>query len=130
VIESAGRLIEAESGRVVVESLRVADRYWSRLVGLQFRRALPYGTGLLIVPCSSIHTFFVRMPIDVIALDRLGTVIEICRQIRPWRVVLLPKNTHAVVEMSIGWSFCLAGWKLRFLPTPNREPRGSLDFLR
>ena len=54
----SGRVVlcERSSGQVVVERLEVADGFWSRLRGLQFRKELPAGSGLLLVPCSSIHT--------------------------------------------------------------------------
>ena len=45
-----------DSGRNVLERVVIADRSWSRFRGLQFRRFLPPGEGLLSAPCNSIHT--------------------------------------------------------------------------
>jgi len=66
----------------------VADGPWSRFKGLQFRKYLPPGCGLLLVPCPSVHTFFLRFPIDVLLLDRAGQVLAVRRAVRPWRLVL------------------------------------------
>jgi uncharacterized protein len=96
------RLIERGSGRSIVDRLEVADRYWPRLLGLQFRPRPPTGFGLLLIPCSSIHTCFVRFPIDVIMLDRNGRAIEVRHAVRPWRVVLPPRQTFALVEVPSG----------------------------
>ena len=96
------RLVERSSGRSIVDRLEVADRYWRRLLGLQFRPRPPTGFGLLLIPCSSIHTCFMRFPIDIIVLDRNGRAIEVRHAVRPWRVVLLPRQTSALVELPSG----------------------------
>jgi uncharacterized protein len=102
MMNAAWRLVERESGRSVVDRLEVADRYWSRLAGLQCRPKPSPGFGLLLVPCSSIHTCFVRFSIDLLALDRVGRVIDVRHDVRPWRLVLLARSTFAVVEIPSG----------------------------
>jgi uncharacterized membrane protein (UPF0127 family) len=94
------RLVERASGRVVVERLELADRFWSRLVGLQFRGGLPSGQALLLIPCGSVHTCWLRFPIDIAALDRQGRVLSVRRAVAPWRAVLLPRGAWAVLESS------------------------------
>lgn len=63
----------------------VADTFLSRFLGLMFRRGLPAGEGLLITRCNSIHTFFMRFPIDAVFLDASGAVVRVVRGIPPWR---------------------------------------------
>jgi uncharacterized membrane protein (UPF0127 family) len=94
------RLIDESTGRVVVESLEVADTFWSRLVGLQFRRSLPANAGLLIVPCGSVHTCFVRFAIDLVFLDRTGNVLGVKPRVRPWRIAFAPRGTYAILELA------------------------------
>lgn len=96
------RLIVARTGTELVSALEVADRFWSRLRGLQFRRRLPPGAGLLLVPCSSIHTHWMRFPIDAVMLDANARVLGVRRGVRPWRIVSAPLETHAVLEVSAG----------------------------
>ncbi len=93
------RLVEHSTGQVVVERLEIADGSWSRLVGLQLRSEPPRGFGLLLVPCSSIHTFLLRFPIDAVMLDRSGCVVEVRRGVHSWRVVLPTRKTFAVLEV-------------------------------
>ncbi|MGA2259580.1 MAG: DUF192 domain-containing protein [Thermoguttaceae bacterium] len=95
------------TGRVVVQRLVIADGFWSRLCGLQFRRLLPPGDGLLLVPCASIHTLWMRFAIDVAMLDRTGGVVAVRQAVRPWRLVFAPRGTHAVLEASAG-TLCLS----------------------
>jgi uncharacterized membrane protein (UPF0127 family) len=96
------QLREASTGQVVVRHLLLADHFWSRWRGLQFRQPLPHGTGLLLVPCRGIHTCFVRDAIDVIMLDGAGRVLRLCRRVAPWRIRRAPRGTHAVLELAHG----------------------------
>jgi len=41
----------------------------SRGFGLLGRSTLPEGAGLIIRPCNSVITFFMRFPIDVLFVD-------------------------------------------------------------
>ena len=72
-------------GRVACEQCLLADRPWARMWGLLGRRSLPWGEGLLLRPAASVHTFFMRFPIDVVFLDRELTVLGVTPELRPWR---------------------------------------------
>ena len=77
------RLVSRTDGRTVVAQLHIADGFWSRFVGLQFRRPLPSECGLLLVPCHAVHTCFVRFALDLIFLDREGRILAMRRNLRP-----------------------------------------------
>ena len=64
--------------------------------------AMP-GDGLLIEPADSIHTFFMRMPIDLIFLDRNGRVMKRCPAVPPWRIRLAPRGARLVLELPAGF---------------------------
>ena len=95
-------LVEPGTGRVVVEAVKLADRYLPRLAGLQFRRPLPGGHGLLLVPCASVHTMWLRFSLDLLMLGDGGAVLDVRRNVRPWRAVLAPAGTCAVLETTAG----------------------------
>ncbi len=90
------------SGTIAIERLEIADRFWSRFRGLQFCRPLPPGHGILLAPCNSIHTMWMRFAIDAAMLDRSGRVLAIHRAVRPWRLLFAPRDTHAVLEAFAG----------------------------
>jgi hypothetical protein len=91
------------SPRVLVcHDLKIADRYVTRLVGLLNKRRLEPGVGLLIEPCSSIHTFGMAFSIDVVTLDRDYRVLGIWEDIRPWRVKVFSGDTYRVLELGSG----------------------------
>jgi uncharacterized protein len=94
--------------------LAVAQTHLSRLRGLigvspdNFRN----GTGLWIRPCRGVHTLAMRFPIDVLYLDRAGTVVHVEHNLQPWRfspirmqaasVLELPSHTLARTETTLG----------------------------
>jgi uncharacterized membrane protein (UPF0127 family) len=95
------RLIDKENGLVIVETLRVARGIRERMRGLLGRDRLPPGEGLLIERCSSIHTFFMRFPLDVMFLDRELRVTKVLRNLGPWRLAGAP-GSACVVETAAG----------------------------
>lgn len=120
------RVVERDTARTVVDRLEIADGYWSRLVGLQFRAEPPTGSGLLLAPCSSIHTFFMLFPIDLVMLDRSGCVLEVRRGVRPWRVVMPARRTYAILEVPTGRDLGIAeGQTLRLEPPAGGRRRLS-----
>lgn len=87
---------------VVGSRIEVADTFVMRLVGLLGRRWLHADSGLLIQPSSGVHTFGMRFPIDVVALDRNFRVLAVWPNLRPWRTSNVNWKTHAVLELSGG----------------------------
>lgn len=87
---------------VIGDRIEVADTFWTRLVGLLGRNRLDTGCGLLIRPSSGVHTFGMRFPIDVVALDRNLRVVSVWQNLRPWRTTTVKWKTHAVLELPGG----------------------------
>ena len=121
-------LVRTDTGATVVDRLHVATTIWSRFVGLQFRRSLPTAEGMLIAPCSSIHTMFVRFALDVFFLSKEGTVTDVRRDVRPWRVALPKQKSHAVLETTAGAIELEAGTKL-CIPSNATQLPSTLRFL-
>lgn len=93
------QLINDDTQAVVVPRLLIAVTFWSRFRGLQFRRELPADEGLLIAPCRSVHTHWMRFAIDIVMIDEEGTVLQVRRAVKPWRACNGPKHTQAVLEV-------------------------------
>jgi uncharacterized membrane protein (UPF0127 family) len=79
----------------------LADRPLARMRGLIGRQGLPAGEGLLLTPAPSIHTAFMRFPIDALFLDRDLRVLDIRASMPPWRVAS-KRTARAVLELSAG----------------------------
>jgi uncharacterized membrane protein (UPF0127 family) len=96
------RRLETADGRVVAAHVELARSAWRRFMGLMFRGELPAGHGLALTPCNSIHMFFMRIPLDVVFLDRDGAVVRVYDGIRPWRVSRIVRGAHTAVELPAG----------------------------
>lgn len=126
------RMVSRTTGKTIVARLQIADSYGSRLLGLQFRRALAPDSGLLLVPCNSVHTCFMRFPVDVVFLDRVGVVLAIHRNVVPWRVAFGPRRGHATLELPGGACTLQTGETLRLESVDGSDiaPPPSVAFLR
>ena len=95
--------IRSERGRVICGRCVVADTFLSRLRGLLGRRELHADESLLLSPASSIHTFFMRFPIDVVFLDSDLTVLATREPVRPWRTASC-RRARSALELPAGAS--------------------------
>ena len=93
--------VETHIGGVVCEHGVLADTPLGRMRGLLGRRSLLPGEGLLLKPASSIHTWFMRFPIDVVFLDADLTVLDVRHEVRPWRAALR-RGAKSVLELPSG----------------------------
>lgn len=73
----------------------------SRKKGLLGRDGLAEGAALVIAPCSGVHTFAMRFPIDVIFVRRDGRVVKV-RRAMPAGRMSASLGAFATVEMSAG----------------------------
>jgi uncharacterized membrane protein (UPF0127 family) len=80
------RLVNAATGAVLATRLEPAFDSASRRKGLLGRNGLDPDAAILIAPCNSVHTFFMRFTIDVVFAARDGRVLKICRRMKPWRM--------------------------------------------
>ena len=80
----------------------VADNPWTRFWGLMGRKGLPPGYGMLIVPCRSVHTWFMRFPIDVVYLAKDGTVTAVHPNLGPFRFSFRGRGARMVLELPAG----------------------------
>jgi uncharacterized membrane protein (UPF0127 family) len=95
--------LRRENGEVVCDDCVVADSPVSRMKGLLGRKGLKPGEGLLLRPAGSIHTFFMRFPIDAVFLDEGLRVLGISDDIRPWRAAS-KRGARVVLELPAGVS--------------------------
>jgi uncharacterized membrane protein (UPF0127 family)/CheY-like chemotaxis protein len=95
--------LRREDGRIVCERVVVADRAHRRMRGLLGRKYLRQGEGMVLRPGWSIHTAFMRFPIDAVFLDADQVVIRIEHEVGPWRTVSC-RGAREVVEMAAGES--------------------------
>jgi uncharacterized protein len=81
--------------------VRVARRFVSRALGLLVGEPLGESEALLIAPCSSIHTFGMRYPIDVVFVDRDARIVRVFDRVGAARI-RFAFGARAVVELRSG----------------------------
>lgn len=81
--------------------LTVAQTHWSRLRGLLGISLDDFGNGggLWIRPCRGVHTLAMRFPIDVVYLNRAGTVVHVEHNLQPWRFSPVRMQAFSVLEL-------------------------------
>ncbi|HXE79575.1 MAG TPA: DUF192 domain-containing protein [Vicinamibacterales bacterium] len=104
-------LRNTRNGRVVAERLEPAFDSGTRRRGLMGRDGLPAGSALVIAPSNSVHTFFMKFPIDVLFVAKDGQVLKIRPAVGPWRitgalrgfaVIELPAGAAAAADLRVG----------------------------
>jgi uncharacterized membrane protein (UPF0127 family) len=93
--------LRLENGRIVCERCVLADTALTRMKGLLGRKGLAAGEGILLRPASSVHTAFMRFPIDVLFLDHENRVVKIAANLAPWRAAGARKAA-AAAELRAG----------------------------
>ena len=88
-------------GTEIASRLEVADTPSTRNKGLLGRTGLPSGGGLWIVPCASVHTFFMKFPIDLVYIDRRKKVKKVRSRVGPWRLSAC-FFAHSILELPAG----------------------------
>ena len=86
----------------IVGEVEEARTAWTRMVGLLGHSTLRRGEGLLLAPAWSIHTWFMRIPIDVVFLDADGRVLRVCHELPAWRMVSGTRKARTVLEFGAG----------------------------
>jgi uncharacterized membrane protein (UPF0127 family) len=72
-----------------------------RFAGLIGRPPLGPAEGLVFERCDAVHTFAMRVAIDVVFLDRSGRVMRVAERLAPWRIAWTP-GAHTVIETAAG----------------------------
>ena len=89
-----------ETGRnILAGNASMAVGFFARFAGLMFRKSFEKADGLVLKGCGSIHTFFMKFPIDVVFLDRDLRVTSVGEAVLPWRVFIPETRSTAVIEL-------------------------------
>jgi uncharacterized protein len=98
------RIVNQTRNCTLADQAELARSFMARGRGLMGRTALPMGYALIIYPEWSIHTFFMRIPIDVLFVDRDNRVLGLRRAMPPSQPFagVAPWRGRYVIEMSAG----------------------------
>ena len=83
------------------DAVEIADTSDKRRTGLLKHTGLERGHGLWIVPCESVHTFFMKFAIDLVYVDRKNKVRKVRNAVPPWRLSAC-LTAHSILELPAG----------------------------
>jgi len=82
-------------------TIRRADTFRARALGLLGTPHLEDSDALWLVPCRAVHTVGMRFAIDVVFLDKHGKVLRVVPNLRPYRLAVCLRAT-SVLELTAG----------------------------
>lgn len=121
--DSVQEVFNQNTGSIVATQARIADTIRSRMVGLLGRKGMNPGEALVFPKNWSIHTLFMRFPLDVIFLNKEGVVKKIVRRMPAYRFAWSP-GARDTIEMAAGAldnSDVAVGHKLSVRPRPGGD---------
>ena len=104
------RMIIIRNGSTLTDRVVEASSFTERLVGLLGRPSIGDKEALLLNPCKSVHTFFMRFPIDIIFLDAEGAIVKLFPHVKPNRITGIIFSASQALECAAGTIY---KWKLR-----------------
>jgi len=96
------KIINRTTNTVLATEALIADSYFKRLKGLLGVKELRRNAGLVIRPCNSVHTFFMRFPIDVLFVDKNNRIIKTIPHLKPYCFTALYFGAVFVIELPAG----------------------------
>lgn len=90
------------NNKLISNQIILADSFYHRLLGLMFKGKIEDGDGLLISPCNSIHTFFMKYPLDIVFIGHKNQVVKIIRNLKPWKMTWIYFKAIKTLELPAG----------------------------
>jgi uncharacterized protein len=85
------RVVNTRNGKVLASRMERARGMLQRMKGLIGRESLAEGDALWIPRSgNSIHTCFMKFPIDVAFVNSRGIVKHTAQNVKPWRLIVAP----------------------------------------
>ena len=96
------QLVNLTNGTVLAHRIEVANSFKKRLRGLIGRSALKQGEAMVLLPCKSVHTCFMKFPIDVVFVNKEDVVIRVIESLKPFMFSPIIPHSHIVFELPAG----------------------------
>lgn len=99
MVDNKKYTLKTKNGETICHSMVMAVDTVDRVRGLMFSEKIPGGDGFLIKPCNSVHTFFMRYPLDLIFLDSNFKVVKVLEKVPPWRMTWMYWRATQTLEL-------------------------------
>lgn len=89
--------ISCNISKLALRDVYIADTFFKRFFGYMFQNNPRYNA-ILISPCNSIHSFFMKFSIDVLFINDNYEVIKKVRDLKPGKVIFTVQGAKMVLE--------------------------------
>lgn len=96
------RIVNLTRGTLLGTRIELADSWWGRFRGFAGRGQPRKGEGILLVPCSAVHTFGMKFDLDLVFLGTSGQVLAVVEGIAPRRTSGRVPGSRYVLEVPAG----------------------------
>lgn len=96
------KVYNSTRNNLIAEDVKLANSFFTRVLGLIPKRSISESEGLIIDPCSSIHTFFMRFAIDVVFVNQKNKVVALYENVKPYRILPIHFSSSFVLELGAG----------------------------
>lgn len=79
--------------------LKIADTFFKKTIGLAFKKNIDFA---LRFRCNGIHTFFMKVDIDVVLTDKNNNVIHIYKNLKKNKIIIPKKGVFYTYELPCG----------------------------
>jgi len=86
----------------LAEDVFMAGSFLKRVQGLLGKKVFNYGQAIVLKPCNSIHTFFMRFPIDILFIGKDNTVVKAISGLKSFRLSPVCFKSKFVIELPPG----------------------------
>lgn len=95
-------LINKTKNTTLAKKVLIANTPFKRIKGLLGKSDFKQEEALIIKPCNSIHTFFMRFAIDVIFVDKQNRIVKTISNLEPWRLTGVYLSANFCIELPAG----------------------------
>ena len=96
------RLINQTKNTVLAEDVFIADTPFKRIKGLLGKKVFLPNQAIILAPCNSVHTFFMRFAIDILFVDKDYRVVKALPELDPNRISRIYWHASRVIELPAG----------------------------
>lgn len=95
------KVLNLTKNTVCVRHLQKAQSFSARLTGM-IGKDFSHFDGMLFDRCNAVHTFFMKIPLDILFVSREGEVLKRVENFPPWKPFCGCKNSFYVIELEGG----------------------------
>lgn len=96
------KIINSRTGADIAIKAKLAQNFWVRAMGLQFKRSFEKGDAMVFPKCNGVHTLFSRFNLDIIFLNSDKVVTNVIENLPKWRFSPFIMKPLTAIELPAG----------------------------